>query len=299
MLDYQAISALAAVIETQGFQTAADRLCLTQSAVSQRIKSLEQYYGEPVLVRALPYRPTQLGLALMGHYKRVAILEDALHTNLALTTKAARISISISRDSLETWFRSVVDKLQQMMPLTIDIIADDQDRTLQYLQKGLVSACASTVKKSISGCKSEFVGYFDYVLVASPAFKKKYFPHTTISKKELLSAPTALFDQNDRLHADYLKHYFAITDVNLEHCHVVPSVAGFKQFTLRGYAYALIPLIDIQHELKTRQLINLFPKKVWKMPVYWHSFEIETKTYKRFNELVLQTGRSILRTSMI
>ncbi len=53
MLDYQAIAALAAVIKTQGFQTAAERLFITQSTVSQRIKALEQYYGEPVLIRTL------------------------------------------------------------------------------------------------------------------------------------------------------------------------------------------------------------------------------------------------------
>lgn len=295
MLDYQSISALAAVIETQGFQSAADRLCLTQSAISQRIKSLEQYYGEPVLIRTLPYRPTALGLSLLGHYKRVTMLEDALHSSLSLNTNAPRISISISRDTLETWFTTVVNQFNKIMPLTIDIIADDQDRTLQYLQKGLVSACASTTEKALSGCKSEFIGYFDYVLAATPEFRKKYFRSTAISKKELINAPTVLFDQHDKLHTDYLRHYFNITDMQLNHCHVVPSVAGFKQFTLCGYAYALIPAIDIVQELKQKQLVNLFPDKVWQMPVYWHSFEIETQAYKRFNELVMKVGRKILR----
>lgn len=295
MLDYQSIAALAAVIETQGFQTAADRLCLTQSAISQRIKSLEQYYGEPVLIRTLPYRPTALGLSLLGHYKRVSLLEDALHATLALNADAPRISISISRDTLETWFTAVVNQLHKMMPLTIDIVADDQDRTLQYLQKGLVSACASTAEKALSGCKSEFIGYFDYILAATPAFRKKYFHGAAITKKELISAPTVLFDQHDKLHADYLQHFFNITDVPMNHCHVVPSVAGFKQFTLCGYAYALIPAIDIVQELKHKQLVNLFPDKIWQMPVYWHSFEIETDAYKKFNELVLRVGRKLLR----
>jgi LysR family transcriptional regulator (chromosome initiation inhibitor) len=295
MLDYQSIAALASVIETQGFQSAADKLFITQSAVSQRIKSLEQFYGEPVLVRTLPYRPTALGLTLLGHYKRVSMLEDALHTSLTLNANAPRISISLSRDMLETWFTSVVNQLSKILPVTIEMIADDQDRTLQYLQKGLVSACASTTEKAISGCKSAFIGYFDYVLVASPEFKKKYFKRAAITKKDLLDAPTVLFDQNDKLHADYLKYYFDLDYVDLNHCHVVPSVAGFKQFTLCGYAYALIPYIDIQQELKQQRLINLFPDKVWEMPVYWHSFEIETQAYKQFNDLVLKVGRKILR----
>jgi LysR family transcriptional regulator (chromosome initiation inhibitor) len=295
MIDYQAIAALAAVIETQAFQSAAGLLFITQSAVSQRIKALEQYYGEPVLIRTLPYRPTELGLTLLGHYKRVSMLEDVLKTTLKQEAAALRLSISVSRDSLETWFTSVIRQLADIMPVTIEIIADDQDRTLQYLQKGLVSACASTNSKALSGCKAELLGYFDYALVASPSFKKKYFKSADISKKELLTAPTLLFDQHDKLHQDYLKHYFKMEDVNLNHCHVVPSVAGFKQFALDGYAYVLIPCIDIVNELKQKKLVNLFPDKMWKMPVYWHSFEIETEAYRKFNELVLRVGRKILR----
>jgi len=151
MLDYQAIAALSAVIETQSFQAAADKLFITQSAVSQRIKGLEQFYGEPVLIRTQPYRPTTLGLSLLGHYKRVCLLEDALQTTLTNAASIPRVSISISRDTLETWFVTVLDKIKKIMPLTVDIIADDQEQTLTYLQKGLVSACASTVTKPLSG----------------------------------------------------------------------------------------------------------------------------------------------------
>lgn len=295
MLDYHGIAALAAVIETQGFLKAAERLFITQSAVSQRIKTLEQYYGEPVLIRTLPYRPTELGLSLLGHYKRVMLLEDALQNTLTLETSAPRISIAISRDTLETWFVTVLTNLKKIMPMTIDIIGDDQEHTLTYLQKGLVSACASTTNKALPGCKADFLGYFDYALVATPEFKNTYFPRNLDAKKNLLAAPTVIFDRNDNLHADYLKQHFNIDEFDLKHSHIVPSVAGFKQFALNGYACALIPEIDITHELKQKKLINLFPEKIYKMPVYWHSWEIETKAYRLFNELVLMTGREILR----
>lgn len=77
--------------------------------------------------------------------------------------------------------------------------------------------------------------------------------------------------------------------------HVVPSVAGFAQCALKGYAYALIPAIDIEKELQQQKLINLFPDKIWHMPVYWHSWAIENKSYKTFNDLVLKVARNVLR----
>ena len=103
-----------------------------------------------------------------------------------------------------------------------------------------------------------------------------------------------MFDAKDNLHTKYLAHFFNLDDKDL-HYHVVPSVAGFRQFALNGYAYAMIPHIDIMPELKQKKLINLFPDKIWEMPVYWHSWAIESKSYKIFNELVIKIAKSILR----
>lgn len=294
MLDYQAIAALAAVIETQSFQKAAEKLFITQSAVSQRIKNLENHYGEPVLVRNQPYRPTPLGIILLGHLKRVIHLENVLQSDLASEAISQKISIAISRDGLETWFKVVLNQLKTIMPLTIEIIADDQEVTLSYLQKGIVSACASTIAKPLMGCQTELLGYFDYVLVASPKFIARYFKDKKNIKKDLLSAPAVIFDNKDELHKRYLKHYFNLADDIIQY-HIIPSVAGFRQFALNGYAYALIPEIDVINDLKTKKLVNLFPDKVWEMPVYWHRWSVETKSYKAFNDLVQNVANKILR----
>lgn len=292
MLDYQDIAALAAVIENQGFQNAAEKLFITQSAVSQRIKSLESFYGEPVLIRTPPYRPTQLGLTLLKHYNRVSLLEGELNEELLAQANTQRISIAISRDSLETWFTTVIDRLEKIPAIQLEILADDQDTTLEHFQNGLVSACASTESKALSGCKSEFLGYFDYVLVASPKFKANYFKDKNL-RANLTKAPAIIFDTKDTLHRNYLQHFFNLSDKDIQY-HVVPSVAGFRQFAINGYAYALIPEIDIISELKQGGLVKLCPDKPWQMPVYWHSWLIETKPYKLFNELVLKTGRKTL-----
>lgn len=292
MLDYQAIAALSAVIESQSFQKASDKLFITQSAVSQRIKSLEHFYGEPVLIRTHPYRPTSLGLSLLRQYKRILLLEDSFHEELQLETKSQRISIAISRDSLETWFVTVMEQLKQLPNFMLEITADDQDVTFNYFQNGLVSACASTHSKNLSGCHAEFLGYFNYVLVASPEFKNKYFHDKKNTCNNLIQAPAILFDHKDELHKKYLKEFFKIENETPQY-HIVPSVAAFRQFALSGYAYGLIPELDIIDELKQGTLVELFPDKKWKMPVYWHYWSVETHQYKLFNDLVIAIGKEI------
>ncbi len=52
MLDYKLLEALAAVVDAGGFDKAGDMLGISQSAISQRIRTLEVRLGQPVLVRS-------------------------------------------------------------------------------------------------------------------------------------------------------------------------------------------------------------------------------------------------------
>lgn len=293
MFDYKSLEALAAVIDQQSFDKAAERLYITQSAISQRIKSLEQYVGQPLLIRDLPYSPTELGQLLLNHYRKTKLLEDDTRSQFSDHIERTRLSIAINRDSLDIWFPAVFKSLTELKAITLEVITDDQEVTLDYFKKGLASACLSTTEKPITGCQVDFLGYMDYLLVASPDFKKQYFSKDKDQKKNLIKAPAVIFDAKDVLHKRYLEKFFNIHDES-PHYHIVPSVHGFRQFALLGYGYALIPRIDIKKELQNKDLVELFPKKVWRMPLYWHSWQIQTKLYKAFNALVLKVAKSQL-----
>ncbi len=206
MLDYRGIEALYTVQELQSFEAAAKKLYITQSAVSQRIKGLETFYGKPVITRILPYRPTELGQQLIGHFTRISLLEGDLEKQIGKTALVHRISIALNRDSLETWFLDLAEE-EVFRNISLEIIADDQELTLDYLRNGLVSACLSTSEKEIQGGRAHFLGNMEYVLVASPAFIRKYFSEG-IFKKNLQKALAIKFDQNDKLHERYLEKFF-------------------------------------------------------------------------------------------
>lgn len=291
MLDCRGIEALYAVQELQSFEEAAKKLHVTQSAVSQRIKGLETYYGEPVLIRTLPYRPTELGKRLIGHFKRISLLEEDLERQLETTGTLPRISIALNRDSLETWFLDLLKETKLFRGVVLEVIADDQELTLDYLKKGLVSACLSTSEKEIKGCKVNALGEMEYLLVASPEFAKKHFAEGS-PKECLRKAPAIKFDQNDQLHERYLEKFFHLNGKELNYS-VIPSVRGFKEFVLLGYGYALIPMIDIVSELKKKQLVQLYDK-VWKVPLYWHHWAVDSEFYRKFNADIIRHVKSKL-----
>ncbi len=296
MLDYKSIEALHAVIELQSFEAAAKKLYITQSAVSQRIKNLEVYYGETVLIRIQPYKPTELGKSLIGHFKRVCLLEDTFEQQMKFRTTKLRIAIALNRDSLETWFLDVVDKIDLCQDILLEIMADDQDLTLDYFKKGLVSACLSTSGKEIAGSNVTFLGKMEYLLVASPKFIRSYFPTLDGTKnqiKYLLDAPALKFDKNDFLHEHYLEKFFGLHKPELNF-QVIPSVRGFKQYALLGYGYGLIPKIDIVQELKANKLVQLYDDKILEIPIFWHSWTVTSKVYQKFNADVIRHAKHYL-----
>ena len=75
MVDGEQLAAFAAVIELGSFDAAADRLHLTPSAVSQRIKALEQRVGQVLVVRQKPCIATPAGVPLLRLATQTALLE--------------------------------------------------------------------------------------------------------------------------------------------------------------------------------------------------------------------------------
>ena len=84
MLDSRQLAALAAVVEEGGFDRAARRLHVTQSAVSQRIKQLEEQLGQTLVLRTSPIRATPAGQQVLKHFRQVDLLEQELLGALSL-----------------------------------------------------------------------------------------------------------------------------------------------------------------------------------------------------------------------
>jgi DNA-binding transcriptional LysR family regulator len=109
MLDYTGLQALAAVVREGSFERAARRLHITPSAVSQRIKQLEERTGQVLVLRGTPCTGTDAGRRLCLHVEQVALLENELRrTNPGLMPDGhatpPTLKLAVNADSLSTWF---------------------------------------------------------------------------------------------------------------------------------------------------------------------------------------------------
>ncbi|WP_028388860.1 ArgP/LysG family DNA-binding transcriptional regulator [Legionella fairfieldensis] len=291
-IDQRGLEALNAVIQTQSFAGAGKLLFITQPAVTQRIRQLETQFGQPLLVRALPYQATPLGEKLLGLLRRTRLLEDHLWQEIEQNIPT-HLSIALNRDSLETWFIPLLAEMRFLEKANIEIITDDQDVTIDYFRQGLVSTCISSYEKALPGCECELLGHMAYLLVASPDFINHHFNNGNSFLNNLPTAPIIIFDNRDRLPEQYFNYFFNHSLTTARH-HIVPSVQAYKQFVLQGYGLGLIPILDIKEELAKGQLQALCPDKQWLMPLYWHYWRLPARSYQLFIEQVRQKAKHVL-----
>ncbi|MFY8099018.1 MAG: LysR family transcriptional regulator, partial [Allorhizobium sp.] len=111
MFDPAQLAALSAVLRTGSFDRAAQLLHVTQSAISQRVRQLEEQVGTSLVVRSQPCRATEAGERLFRHAEEVRLLEQGVRRDLGLTSAGAEeiggwpsLRIAVNADSLATWF---------------------------------------------------------------------------------------------------------------------------------------------------------------------------------------------------
>ena len=289
MIETKFLVTLAAVADEGGFERAARRLALTQSAVSQRIRQLEEAVGQPVLTRTQPPRPTGPGRALLRHARRVGLLEAELTADLARQFAPAgasaaagapwqTLALAVNADTLATWFAKAVLPLLATERVALDLRVDDQERTLELLRGGEVAGCVSTREAPAQGCRAEFLGIMRYHCACAPSFAARWFPQG-LTLKAAWCAPAVVFNRDDNVHDRFLtKSLGASPDCAPRHH--VPDSERFVDFVLGQAGYGLIPHIQAGVHLASGALMDLWPEPM-PVPLYWHCWNVPSRLLAR------------------
>ncbi|RWX53288.1 LysR family transcriptional regulator ArgP [Photobacterium chitinilyticum] len=293
-LDYRWIEALDAVIAQRGFERAAEHLCITQSAVSQRIKQLEKLMAQPMLVREQPPRPTPAGQKILGLYRRVRLLEQELLPELTPddTSQPLSVSLAINADSLATWLLPALSPLLKSRRIELNLLVEDEIRTLDKLRSGEVVGAISMEANSLPGCVADYLGRVDYWCVASPEFAKKYFADG-VTRETLLAAPGVAFDQHDDMHERFVHQHYNLPLGSVMK-HTVRSSEAFVRMAVEGIAYCLIPRVQIQSELDSGLLVNVTPEIFLTRRMYWHHWVLESGVLAELSQKLTTYARNVL-----
>ncbi|MBG0791649.1 MAG: LysR family transcriptional regulator ArgP [Desulfovibrionaceae bacterium] len=293
MLDYKLVEALARVVGEGGFDKAAQVLHVTQGAVSQRVKLLEEQVGCVLMVRAAPPRPTAAGRELLKHYRQVKQLEDDLNPALGRQTQGyASMPVGINADSLATWFFPAIGGYLDRESVLLDLSVDDQAETLKLLKNGDVLGCVSDRAAPVQGCRVEYLGDMDYKLYCNPSYKKKWFKDG-VTLRAMEVAPMLIFNRKDVMHGVVVKDALGAEPSRFNGFYL-PSSEKFAQAIASGWACGMLPDQQADGLARRGELVDLLPGHVFTVRLHWHCWNLESATLLSFTRALVNGARGLL-----
>ena len=281
--DPDALECLAAIVEEGGFERAARRLSITQSAVSQRLRALEAQVGTVLIVRSRPLKATSAGQLLLKHTKMLRLLRADLERDLKELAPSSlrgareeeRISIAINADSIATWaLQALTGLAQQGLPM--EIITDDQDFTHEWLRQGQVLGCVTTLKQALRGCKVVALGAMEYVAVATPALARERLGTQGLTAHNFREIPFVAFNRKDDMQSEFVSKAFGLKRVMLNQL-FVPSSEGQLRAVQAGWGVSVVPRLLAQGLIDQGLLVNLAPDCILPIQLYWHCWNLESE----------------------
>ena len=296
MLDYASMNALAAVVREGSFERAARTLHVTPSAVSQRIRQLEERVGCALVVRGQPCTATETGRRMCQHVDRVLLLEQELHGTLpalaADSTVRVGLPVAVNADSLATWFAPAVATYAAQAPVLLDVSVDDQDHTFEWLRNGTVLAAVTGTARAATGCSTQPLGAMRYVATASPSFMAQYFG-AGVGAGSLARAPALVFNTKDELQSRWV-HRLCHRHVELPR-HYLPSSHAFVEATLAGMGWGMNPLVMVRQQLASGALVELVPDTPLDVPLHWQQTRAASKVLDGLTRHIVAAAQNALQ----
>jgi LysR family transcriptional regulator (chromosome initiation inhibitor) len=294
MIDYAAARAVAAVVRTGSFERAAAALNVTPSAISQRVKHLEERLGAVLIERGTPSTATDKGLWLCRHMERVGMLEKELMEHLpefsGSEEAAQRVTLNLATnaDSLGTWFLKAIAAFTNSSDYLVNVATDDEDHTADWLRRGRVLAAVTSLDKPVQGCRVTPLGSLRYHATASPDFVARHFSEG-VTAEALEQAPALTFNQKDRLQNAWARQAFG-RDLSFP-THWLPSTQSFLQGSLAGMGWALNPAQLAEEYLARGELIELVPDEILERRLFWQINRLAADQLSELTRSILSVAR--------
>lgn len=287
------LSTFAAVLEEGSFEQAAKRLAMTPSAVSQRIKALEDRLGHVLVVRQTPCRPTPAGQRLLQRLRPMLALQaDAMADFLPAEAGAPQtIPLAVNDDSLNTWFLPALAALHRSHGYLFDVRVDDQDHTLACLREGAVLGAVTAEARALQGCNVVPLGVMRYQAIAAPAFQARHFA-AGLTAVAFQTAPMVVYNRKDALQWRFMRR---VTRARLQPpIHYLPSATGFIDAAALGLGWCLAPDGLAAPALADGRLVTLDASHSLDVPLYWQYAAVRSPTLQSISAALRTAASAVL-----
>lgn len=289
LLNHLSLKVFAEILNSGSFEAAAKKLHITPSAVSQRIRQLEDQLGQLLIIRGIPSRPTDAGKKLYLHAQQLQSMENDFFNTLHQTSHD-KLAVAVNMDSMDGWFLDAMTEAAHA-GILLDLKAEDQQFSETLLREGKVMAAVSTHSAPIQGCSSEWLGTMYYSAYASTDFYQRYFPNGD-HVEDLIASPTLCFNEKDGLQHAFLQ---SVADREIEtNSLFIPSNTAYIEAIQRGIGWGMVPDFISQRSLNPEKTVKLFPQSSIAINLFWIRWNIQLRSLDRLTECVRHAAQQHL-----
>ncbi len=290
------LATFAAVIDEGSFEGAARRLHVTPSAISQRVRAMEERVGTVLVQRSRPVAVTEAGAIVLRAARQVARVAADMAIELGpgdADGSPALVPIVVNADSLATWFTPALARAARETGATFEVLRADETISTERLRSGSAMAALTATAEAVPGCTSTRVGVDRYWAVASPGFVAQHFSDG-VTARALATAPMLEFDRHDAFQRRFLRR---VSRARIEPPrHYVPSSAEFANAIELGMGWGMLPALQCAQGLAEETLIRLGEQPIL-MPLYWQRWKLSSPVLDTLSRVITEEAALALGRS--
>lgn len=274
---------LTTLIDEGTFEAAARTLHITPSAVSQRVRAMEQAVGKVLVRRTTPVTTTPAGDIVLRHARQVLTLDQDALTELGTHDGDHLLPLAVNADSLSTWFLHALAATTEELGTAFEIHREDEEHTTTLLRSGTVMAAVTSTPEAVQGCTVEGLGTMRYLPVCTPEFNDRHLDGTA-DPHLLARAPMINFDRRDDLQDRFLRETLHQEPQGPRH--YIPASQDFARAVHLGMGWGAVPEEQCDRALRNGELIPLAPDHPIDVRLYWQRWNLRSPALDRLTDLV-------------
>lgn len=252
MIETSHLQTLVAVSKTGSFSQAAESLRVTQSAISQNIKNLENKVGVKLFTRnghkmVLTSEGQQLFQTAREYLNR---LDKTIHDiKEHKDSLKGNIRIGTLTGLGKSWLSSrVIDFASKFQDINLETHYDHTEELLDAFLNNELD-CIIVAESHVPPGADKFHIFNEYLTLVMPD-DEKFQVDENVDLKELSELPTILYDHADALFQQWCKEMFGAVPKKIKKKLVINSHGDMLQAVKQGLGVAVIPthVLDRYHQ---------------------------------------------------
>lgn len=241
-LEIRHLSTLIALAETGSLAKAADRVFVTQSALSHQLKALETHYGAPLFERnTKPLRFTQAGNRLLTLARQVTALTSDAEREVAqwISGRSGELRVAVECHTCFDWLMPAMDAFREHWPeVELDLVSGFHTEPIALVESGVSDFAVIHDKPAPrAGIATEHLFSYETLAILSPKHplaNKPYLQPKDFKSETLISYPV-----DDEM-LDVVRHFLAPARIKPKRRNVELTVA-ILQLVASGRGIAALP----------------------------------------------------------